>query len=292
MSSHHRLLQCARTETIRRGKYWRLTKLTLLRVKPSHYAISLFDLEFAPSWKYHGIVKIDIKILEDIKQIEINTRALQIQEAELHVPSSKQSVGASDIKYNEKQHRTIFSFSEPVKPTDHAVLSVKFSGIMNNVMAGFYRSKYKPIVPAAKSVPRDDDHHYMFSTQFESCDARQAFPCFDEPNLKATFDVELEIPDDQTALSNMPEKSSKPSSKAGWKVVSFETSPVMSTYLLAWAFGDFEYVEDFTKRKYNGKNLPVRVYTTRGLKEQGRYALEHAHKTVDLFSEVCLNENR
>jgi aminopeptidase N len=60
----------------------------------------------------------------------------------------------------------------------------------------------------------------------------------------------------------------------------------MSTYLYAWAFGDFEYVEDHTKRKYNGKNLPVRVYTTKGLKEQGRFALENAHQVIDLFSDL------
>jgi aminopeptidase N len=63
----------------------------------------------------------------------------------------------------------------------------------------------------------------------------------------------------------------------------------MSTYLLAWAFGDFEYIEDFTRRKYNGKNLPVRVYTTRGLKEQGKLALESAHQVVDYFSEVSMH---
>lgn len=153
-------------------------------------------------------------------------------------------------------------------------------------MAGFYRSKYKPAVEAAKSVPRDDEYHYMFSTQFESCDARRAFPCFDEPNLKATFDFEIEIPEDQVALSNMGEKEVRKGSKDGLKIVSFDPTPIMSTYLLAWAFGDFEYVEDFTKRKYEGKNLPVRVYTTRGLKEQGRFALEHAHQTVDYFSEI------
>src|SRR5436305_3409853 len=56
--------------------------------------------------------------------------------------------------------------------------------------------------------------------------------------------------------------------------------------LLAWAVGDFEYVESYTKRKYNGKNLPVRVYTTRGLKEQGRFALQNASQIVDYFSEV------
>lgn len=157
---------------------------------------------------------------------------------------------------------------------------------MNNSMAGFYRSKYKPTVEPAKSVPTDGEHHYMFSTQFESSDARRAFPCFDEPNLKASFDFEIEIPEDQTALSNMPEKETKKGSKEGLKIVSFETSPVMSTYLLAWAFGDFEYVEGFTKRKYNGKNLPVRVYTTKGLVEQGKLALEASHQVVDYFSEV------
>jgi aminopeptidase N len=87
-------------------------------------------------------------------------------------------------------------------------------------------------------------------------------------------------------LSNMPEKETKKSKNAGHKIVSFERTPIMSTYLLAWAFGDFEYIEDFTKRKYNGKNLPVRVYTTRGLKDQGKLALESAHQVVDYFSEV------
>jgi aminopeptidase N len=56
--------------------------------------------------------------------------------------------------------------------------------------------------------------------------------------------------------------------------------------LLAWAVGDFEYVEAMTRRKYNGASIPVRVYTTRGLKKQARFALECAHRTVDYFSEL------
>ena len=126
----------------------------------------------------------------------------------------------------------------------------------------------------------------MFSTQLESSDARRAFPCMDEPNLKASFDFEIEIPRDQTALSNMPESGTRKGSKDDLKVVSFERSPVMSTYLYSWAFGDFEYIEDFTRRKYNGKNLPVRVYTTKGLVDQGKLALESAHQVVDYSSEV------
>lgn len=175
---------------------------------------------------------------------------------------------------------------EKVNFTGEAELEIKFEGTINNIMAGFYRSKYKPKGEVPTSVAKDDEFHYMFSTQFESCDARRAFPCFDEPNLKATFDVELEIPKDQIALSNMPEKEIKPSKRDGFHTVVFDRSPIMSTYLLAWAIGDFEYVEAFTERKYNGKNIPVRVYTTRGLKEQGRFALDNCHKIVDYFSEV------
>lgn len=189
------------------------------------------------------------------------------------------------MDYDEAAQRLSLSFPEEIAAGARSVLEIKYSGVMNNVMAGFYRSRYKPVVPAVASVPRDDEYHYMFSTQFESCDARRAIPCFDEPNLKATFDFAIEIPHDQTALSNMPEKDVR-ENKQGRKIVSFERTPVMSTYLLSWAFGDFEYIEAFTKRKYDGKSLPARVYTTRGLKEQGRFGLENAHQIIDYFSEI------
>jgi aminopeptidase N len=102
---------------------------------------------------------------------------------------------------------------------------------MNNAMAGFYRSKYKPTGEASADTPKEDDFYYMLSTQFESCDARRAFPCFDEPNLKSTFDFEIEVPKGQTALSNMPVLSERDGSKPGLKFVTFEKTPVMSTYV-------------------------------------------------------------
>ena len=226
-----------------------------------------------------------------MKEITLNTFELTVHKASVAVESGKHaaSAQASNISYDAKNQRCTFTFDQEIPEAQKAVLSVSFEGTMNNKMAGFYRSKYKPAVEPAKGVPRDAEHHYMGSTQFESSDARRAFPCFDEPNLKATFDFEIEIPEDLVALSNMPEKQTRKSKRDGWKVVSFERTPVMSTYLLAWAMGDFEYIEDFTRRKYNGKALPVRVYTTRGLKEQGRLALESAHQIVDYFSKVRPN---
>ena len=112
------------------------------------------------------------------------------------------------------------------------VLRIEFTGTINNLMSGFYRSKYKPTIPTTAPIfdTESREEGYMFSTQFESCDARRAFPCFDEPNLKATFDFQIEIPEGLVALSNMPELEVSAGSK-GRKMVRFERTPIMSTYV-------------------------------------------------------------
>ncbi|KAB5582275.1 peptidase family M1-domain-containing protein [Coniochaeta sp. 2T2.1] len=261
--------------------------------KPSHYDLVIKDLDFG-NWSYKGTVAITGNLVKPTKEITINTLELKLTNAKLVTEAGKGhgEWATTTFTSDTAKQRTTIVFPEPeaaaIQPSAKAVLTIAFTGIINHDMAGFYRAQYKPpaLAPAAASVPRDEEFHYMTSTQFEACDARRAFPCFDEPNLKATFDLSLEIPADQVALSNMPERSITPvEGKPDFKLVAFETTPVMSTYLLAWAVGDFEHVEAFTERRYNGKQLPVRVYTTRGLKEQGRWALEHAPKIIDYFSE-------
>ncbi|KAK3321826.1 peptidase family M1-domain-containing protein [Apodospora peruviana] len=253
--------------------------------KPTHYDLTLSDLDFE-KWTYKGTVTIDGELVKPTNEITLNTLELKLLDSKVVVSQNKSEQSFKSGKFTEdtKAQRTTITFPAQLPVSAKASLTINFTGELNHDMAGFYRSQYKATVPAAASVPRDEQFHYMLSTQFESCDARRAFPCFDEPNLKATFDFAIEIPDDQVALSNMPKKDCKPVGK-NKKLVSFETSPVMSTYLLAWAVGDFEYVEAFTDRLYNGKKVPVRVYTTRGLKEQGRWALQHAPKIIDYFSE-------
>lgn len=147
---------------------------------------------------------------------------------------------ASEIVYDKQSERVSFKFTQDVTPSD-VVLSINFTGTMNNAMAGFYRSKYTPAVEPSADTPKEGDFYYMLSTQFESCDARRAFPCFDEPNLKSTFDFEVEVPKGQTALSNMPVKSERDGAKPGLKFVSFERTPVMSTYVSTYE-GPFNYM--------------------------------------------------
>ena len=112
-------------------------------------------------------------------------------------------------------------------------LSIAFKGRITHSMNGFCRARYEPLFDMDSVSVKVGRYHYQLTTDFEPCSARKAFPCFDEPHLKATFELELEIPTDLVALSNMPEESvrqlDKP--KTGLKVVRFSKTPIMSTYV-------------------------------------------------------------
>ncbi|KAI5841250.1 peptidase family M1-domain-containing protein [Tricharina praecox] len=244
-------------------------------VKPTHYGLDLTNLDRS-SFTYDGTVTISLELKQATRTISINSKQLTLHSGSVYLDSSKSTVAVTDISYDKKTEIAQLTLAEEIPNEGTASFTIKFSGALNHEMAGFYRSAYK-------NGGKDD---WMYSTQFESCDARRAFPCFDEPNLKATFDFSIEIPESYTALSNQPEKESKDLGN-GLKKVTFVTAPKMSTYLYAWACGEFEYVESFTEREYEGRGkLPVRVYTTKGLAEQGRFALENACKIVDYFSEI------
>ncbi|CAO3600034.1 unnamed protein product [Absidia cylindrospora] len=242
-------------------------------VKPNHY-----DLWLKPhldTFVFEGRVKVNLDVIESTRVITLNNHEIKIISATLGY--GDETISSTDISYDPKKTTASLTFSSSVPAHSQALLDITFEGILNDQMTGFYRSSYKD---------EQGNTKYLASTQFESTDARRAFPCWDEPSLKATYDITLVVPSDLTALSNMNvigEEKLKDDEE--WKQVKYATTPLMSTYLLAFVIGTFEYIEAFTSGKHNGNPIQTRVYTLPGSSEQGRLSLNVAVEALEFFAE-------
>ncbi|OLL24887.1 Aminopeptidase 2 [Neolecta irregularis DAH-3] len=242
-------------------------------VRPRNYKLTL-NPDFK-AFDYDGTVVVTLDVNETTNTIKCNSTEIQIHKVKIEQNGHTQT--SSSITFLDDDQSATFTFDEALKPGCEAKLTIKFTGQLNDKMAGFYRSSYIDNVTGEKK--------YLATTQMEPTDCRRALPCFDEPALKATFDVSLICDKNLVALSNMDVIEEKDSEIEGKKITTFRTTPLMSTYLLAFIVGDLKYVETFTSGEH-GKPIPVRVYATAGYEKQSRFALDLAAKTLDFFSEI------
>ncbi len=238
------------------------TSLLPTEVRPLKYRISLSPNLTA--FTFAGEETVDIDVRQATSQIVLNAAELDIHEA--YLLQAGQRVPAQAIATDAEAETVTLTFGAPL-PAGAMQLLLRFSGILNDKLRGLYRSEY--------TLP-DGTKRIMATTQFEAPDARRAFPCWDEPAHKASFDIAVIIPAELTAISNMPIVSQTPQA-SGMKLVQFAETPIMSTYLLALMVGEFECVEA------KAEETLVRVWTTPGKKEQGRFALDVACRLLNFY---------
>ncbi len=226
-------------------------------VRPEHYALSLTpDLKAAT---FTGSETIAVALDAPMKTITLN--AAEIQFASVRARDFAQKVYPATVSLDAAKEQATFTFAQAL-PAGAVELEIAYSGILNDKLRGFYLSRSQ-----AQTATRARNYAV---TQFEATDARRAFPSFDEPALKATFDVTLVVDEGDTAISNGKVVSDTPGQVAGKHTVRFATTPKMSTYLVAFLVGEFQ----CSKGKSDG--VEIRVCAVPGKEKLTRFALDAA----------------
>jgi tricorn protease interacting factor F2/3 len=228
-------------------------------IRPENYRIHLIpDLT---RFSFAGHVTLIVEAPAAIGALRLNILDLEISSCAV-----EQNDNWIECKFETDEKKEELQILLPQKMQGAIRIQIRYEGQINDKMAGFYRSQY---THAGKT-------RYIAVTQFEESDARRAFPCMDHPAKKATFDIIMDIDRDLVAISNGA-IAQETSLDNGKKRVTFEQTPKMSTYLVFFGIGEFE----FTKDKEDPR---VRVATLPGMKPYATFGLEFGRKSL-AFSE-------
>jgi aminopeptidase N len=230
-------------------------------VVPSHYAIRIEpDLE---ARSFRGEETIALTVRETVRELTLNSLGLEIESATL--------LGATETpltpRLDEKRQTLKLTLPHPLVGGDYEI-KLAFRGKLSERPNGLYITRYQS----------GSESGHALVTQMEATDARRMFPCWDEPVYRATFQLTAVIPAKDSALSNMPIEREHPVD-GGKKELAFARTPSMPSYLIAFAAGEFDVIED----KVDGVQL--RVFTTKGKREQARYAMEATKKILPFYNE-------
>ena len=223
-----------------------------------------YKLSFAPDFgkdNFSGEEEIQANVPNAGTEIVLNAAEITFQTVTITNGNKTQT---ATVALDAPREMATLSVAQPLQ-AGPATIRIRYTGILNSQLRGFYLGK--------------DDHGRKYAaTQFESTDARRAFPSFDEPAYKATFDITVVAPKAMTVISNTKSISDVPG-LGGTHTVRFATTPRMSTYLVAMVVGEFDYVEG------SADGIPIRVYGTAGKKQLGNYALQSAEQTLGYYDQ-------
>lgn len=224
-------------------------------VRPLHYIVSITPDAAASTFK--GEVAIKVAIDKPTASITFNALDLAFPAAAIEgAGGSKQVTRKIDFD-TDKQTATVH-FAEPLDKGEY-LLRIDYSGKIGTQATGLFSLDY--------DTPQGRQR--ALYTQFENSDARSMLPSWDEPDYKATFDLDVVVPSGQMAVGNMPIARSEDMGY-GMKHVYFATTPRMSTYLLFFGLGDFERATKMSE------GTEIGVITKKGALAQSRFALDES----------------
>ena len=232
---------------------------------PKRYEIKLdIDLE---NFSYLGVQTVEIQVLENTKSIFLNSIGIKISHASL-TASDEESNNLS-VEYFEDDERICLSSKNEIKKGDYK-LYLEFNSEITNDLKGFYRSKF---------LTKEEEEKWIATTQFEPTSARNAFPCWDEPEYKAVFSISIVADKKYLRVSNEKVLSEK---EVGNNKIetTFVDSMKMSTYLVAFVIGELEATEIG-----EAGNTKIRIIHRPGFSDQTNYAGTAGIKLLNFFED-------
>ncbi len=234
-------------------------------VVPSHYDIQIepdFD-----TFAFQGRVIVSAEAMEAVGEIVLNSIEIDLDRVE--VEAGDGAVQEVALSYDPGRERVTLVLDTPLDPGP-VEIRIDYTGAINDNLQGFYRSRY---------TTASGEEKVIATTQFEATDARRAFPCWDEPDLKATFAVTLVVPDHMMAVSNSMVVSDEPAGP-GRRRVRFAPTMKMSTYLVAFIVGELEATEPV-----DVDGTPLRIIHTPGKGHLARFALDAGAFALRYFAD-------
>ncbi len=226
---------------------------------PESYRLTLSpDLDKA---SFEGDETIQIRLLKPTSEIVLNSAEIDIHSAT--VTRGRTALPAT-VSFDKSKETATLTLPKSL-PAGPATLYITYTGILNDQLRGFYLGK-------------DDQGRKYAATQLENTDARRAFPSFDEPIYKATFDVTVIAPKGLTVISNTRALSDTPG-PGDKHTVHFATTPRMSSYLVAVIVGQFEYIEG------SADGTPIRIFASPGKKNLSTFALHAAEYNLHFYNQ-------
>ncbi|KAL5020481.1 hypothetical protein ScPMuIL_003373, partial [Solemya velum] len=238
---------------------------------PLAYEVKLRPNLYGPDpekFSFTGSVRIEVECKSSTNNVTLHMKELDIAEESITIAGGGETFVAR-YETDTKRQFVILKLDHNMTAGVQYHISMDFVGPLKGGLNGLYLSSYK----------RGNETVYMAATQFQATDARKAFPCFDEPAIKATFRITLERKPIKIAVSNMPIETTEDVGD-GWVADHFQTSPKMPTYLLAFIVCDFEYTESTTTR-----NVKYRAWARPEAIAQTQYGLQIGVDVLTFFED-------
>ncbi|CAH1717236.1 unnamed protein product [Chironomus riparius] len=212
---------------------------------PIRYDIYLKTDVDKSNFEFDGRVRIDVRAVEQTNTITLQYRDITISKVSL-MNISTEEVLADELNFD---YVLVYEFLKIELPStlqvdDEVRLEITYNGTLKTNNAGFYRAYYTDV---------NETTVYYAVTQFESTDARHAFPCYDEPAIRAPIALQIQHDKTYSAYSNMPLFETIPVNGTEYVISKFDETPPVQTYLLAFLISPFEFVAN------NDSEIPQRI---------------------------------